>query len=151
MDFQLSYCFRQAEVPGKVKSVAKKKKRTSKAESESEDAGCDEGDASDGEGNDASYKPKKKPTKASKAQTGNKKDKKGLVLKKDNPPGADEDPEADEPRWMAKYRMKDLKAGKGDLEGLFPYLVAQIVDVDTEKVKGSRGVTRMVALSLHHI
>lgn len=78
-------------------------------------------------------------------QTAKKKDKKEAVPKNDSLPRADEDPETDEPRWMAKYRMKDLKAGKGDLEGLFPYLVAQIVEIDTEAVSGSRGVIRILA------
>ena len=36
--------------------------------------------------------------------------------------------------------MKDLKGGKGDLEGLYPYLVAQIIDLESEGLDDSSGV-----------
>jgi hypothetical protein len=45
----------------------------------------------------------------------------------------------DEPKWMAKYQNHDLKVTKGDLDGLTPYLVVQILSV-TLSTKGSRGV-----------
>ena len=44
----------------------------------------------------------------------------------------------DQPKWMAKYTAHDLKNSKGDLEGLSPYLVAQIQSVAVSK-SGSRG------------
>ena len=42
----------------------------------------------------------------------------------------------EEPKWLEKYQRHDLKVTKGDLEGLSPYLVAQITAVNTSRSGG---------------
>lgn len=42
--------------------------------------------------------------------------------------------------YMHKYKERDLNKGKGDLDGLVPYTVAQILKVETKKGKNASGV-----------
>ena len=43
----------------------------------------------------------------------------------------------EEPKWLEKYQRHDLKVTKGDLDGLSPYLVAQITAVNTSRSGGA--------------
>ena len=64
--------------------------------------------------------------------------------------GADEDAEkAKLDPWMEKYQKHDLGRGKGDLGGLTPYTVAQIVSVSASR-KGSRGAPFAAMQSRDH-
>lgn len=132
------------------KPKTKRKKNSVKIDSDSEHG---DGEASiDANENDASYKPNAKSARSSGKHRSSKKDNnEDKPLKKGVKAGTeldgDDAAEADEPRWMEKYRTKDLKGGKGDLEGLFPYLVAQISEIETEIVNGSKGAASKVCVS----
>lgn len=135
--FEAFPMYRQDEAPKKAACSNKKKLHSRKTGYASDDNDLNGSDISN-ETSNVPNKARDKPVeRGSKGVHG--KPKSAKHGKKPNGTVAAEQ-EEDEPRWMEKYRMKDLKGGKGDLEGLYPFLVAQIIGIETEGIDDVSGM-----------
>lgn len=121
--------------------AAPKRKKTGK-EKDDEDADEEEEETT-ALAQKSTSKPAKKKESASKAAKGGPENSSKTANK--NPAGGDGEEDAHEnlknKYYMHKYKERDLdKGGKGDLEGLVPYTVAQILKLETKKCKNAQGM-----------
>ena len=112
-----------------------------------EDAEDDEEDEDDDDQEDKAFQPKNttaKEAKPNKAATkASKEGPENSSMTANKNPSGDVDivhQNIQDKYYMHKYKERDLNKGKGDLDGLVPYTVAQILKVETKKGKNSSGV-----------
>jgi hypothetical protein len=123
--------------PCRVSKPAARSRKSNKGEVE-EESECEEDD--DDEDKDDRADKSYKPSKGSKGKDQKQKPAPKAASKDGQKVTNKADPDACVPKYMEKYTTRDLNHGKGDLEGLIPYSVGQILDIETEKCSGKKGV-----------